>query len=67
MKSSAPGDVARWLGFVPDAPRLVAWDAFDAVLTPGDIILLLTWRDRTAAETFEKTVSLPKGAPTLHS
>jgi len=47
----------------------VAWDAFDAVLTPGDIILLLTWRDRTAAETFEKTVSLPKGAgaPTLHS
>jgi len=46
--------MSRWLGFVADAPGLVAWDAFDAVLTPGDIILLLTWRDRTAAETFEK-------------
>jgi len=66
VKSSTPGDVARWLGFVPDAPGLVAWDAFDAVLTPGDIILLLTWRDRTAAETFEKTVSVPKGARLRH-
>jgi heme-degrading monooxygenase HmoA len=62
VKSSTPSDVARWLGFVPDAPGLVAWDVFDAVLTPGEIMLLLTWRDRAAADAFEKTVSVPKAA-----
>ena len=54
--------VASWLGLAPDAPGLVAWDVFDAVLTPGDIILLLSWRDRAAAETFEGAVSLQDGA-----
>ena len=29
------------------------WDVFDAVLTPGDLILLLSWRDKEAAEAFE--------------
>jgi hypothetical protein len=35
VKSSKPGEIATWLGFVSDAPGLVAWDVFDAVLTPG--------------------------------
>ncbi len=50
------------MGLAPDAPGLVAWDVFDAVLTPGDIILLVSWRDRAAAEAFEGTVSLHDGA-----
>jgi hypothetical protein len=54
--------VAKWLGLAPDTPGLVAWDVFDAVLTPGDIILLLSWRDQAAAETFEGAVSLQDGA-----
>jgi hypothetical protein len=54
--------VARWLGLAPDAPGLVAWDVFDAVLTPGDVIVLLCWRDQPAAEAFEDTVSLQDGA-----
>jgi hypothetical protein len=44
----------------------VAWDVFDAVLTPGDIILMLTCRDRAAAEAFEKTVSLQEGVRLRH-
>ena len=48
--------------FAPDAPGLVAWDVFDAVLTPGDIILLISWRDQAAAEAFEAAVSLKDGA-----
>ena len=44
------------------ASGLVAWDVFDAVLTPGDIILLVSWRDQTAAEAFDGTVSLKDGA-----
>jgi heme-degrading monooxygenase HmoA len=53
--------VANWLGLAPDAPGLVAWDVFDAVLTPGDVILLMSWRDQRAAEAFEGTVSLQDG------
>jgi hypothetical protein len=32
------------------------------VLTPGDVIALLSWRDQRAAEAFEATVSLQDGA-----
>ena len=62
VAQSGPDDVATWLGFAPEAAGLVAWDVFDAVLTPGDIVLLLSWRDRAAAEAFEGVVSLPDGA-----
>jgi heme-degrading monooxygenase HmoA len=57
-----PGEVARWLGLVPAAAGLVVWDVFDAVLTPGDAILLLSWRNQTYAEVFERAVSLPNEA-----
>jgi heme-degrading monooxygenase HmoA len=62
VKETGPEDVARWLGLAPDAAGLVAWDVFDAVLTPGDIILLASWRDQAAAEAFEDRVSLQDGA-----
>jgi heme-degrading monooxygenase HmoA len=62
VKQASPDDVAKWLGLVPEAPGLVAWDVFDAVLTPGDIILLVSWRDQAAAKTFEDAVSLKDGA-----
>jgi heme-degrading monooxygenase HmoA len=62
VKQSGPDEVAKWLGFPPDAGGLVAWDVFDAVLTPGDIILLISWRDRAAAAAFEGAVSLQDGA-----
>ena len=55
-------DVARWLGLRPEAMGLVSWDVFDAVLTPGDIILLTSWRDHAAAEAFEGSTKLPEGA-----
>ena len=62
VETAAADDVAQWLGLAPDASGLVAWDVFDAVLTPGDIILLTSWRDRAAAEAFETGVSLQDGA-----
>jgi hypothetical protein len=37
---------------------LVSWDVFDAVLSPGDVILLLSWRDSDAADAFRTAVSL---------
>ncbi len=61
-KEVSPDDVAKWLGLVPGAQGLVAWDVFDAVLTPGELILLASWRDLAAAEAFEGAVSLQDGA-----
>jgi heme-degrading monooxygenase HmoA len=58
--------VARWLGLAPQAAGLVAWDVFDAVLTPGDVILLLSWRSNADADTFEHGASLPEGARLRH-
>ena len=62
IKRSSPDEVAQWLGLEQNAAGLIAWDVFDAVLTPGDIILLASWRDQAAAEAFEGTVSLQDGA-----
>jgi heme-degrading monooxygenase HmoA len=62
VKEAKPDDVAEWLGFARDAPDLVGWDVFDAVLTPSDIILLMSWRDNAAAEAFESTITLREGA-----
>ncbi len=62
VKETNPEEVAQWLGLVPSASGLISWDVFDAVLTPGDIILLLSWRDEAAARSFEEIVLLPDGA-----
>src|SRR5215471_14488154 len=40
VEDTAAGDVARWLGLDAGSRDLVDWDVFEAVLTPGDIVLL---------------------------
>lgn len=55
-------DVAQVLGLNADAAGLVAWDVFDAVLTPGDVILLLSWRDRHAADAYMDSLALADDA-----
>jgi hypothetical protein len=62
LQTISPDDVAKGLGLPPNASGLVAWDVFDAVLTPGNIMLLMSWRDQDAAEAFERTVSLAHDA-----
>jgi hypothetical protein len=52
--------VAQSLGLDTKAPGLVAWDAFDALMTPGDVIAVATWEDLAAAEAFERNTTLPK-------
>jgi heme-degrading monooxygenase HmoA len=59
--TNSAGDYAEWLGLFPIAGFL-SWDVFDAVLTPGDIILMLTWADEATAKEFEDEASLPIGA-----
>ena len=62
VEKATPDEVAKWLGLDAHAAGLFSWDVFDAMLTPGDVILLLTWRDHADAETYEGTVTLPEGA-----
>jgi heme-degrading monooxygenase HmoA len=54
-------DCAEFLGLNPDADGLVAWDVFDAVLTPCELILMISWRDNAAAEAFDNEFSVPDG------
>jgi heme-degrading monooxygenase HmoA len=61
VKNTSAENVAAWLGLPSKAGALVSWDVFDAVLTPGDIILLMSWRDHFHAEIFENSLSLQDG------
>jgi heme-degrading monooxygenase HmoA len=57
VKRNGAAAVAAELGLQEQAPGLVAWDVFDAVLAPGDVVLLLSWRDQAAAAAFETTLA----------
>src|SRR3954466_9644304 len=61
VRQAGADDVARWLGFAAGTEGLVGWDVFDAVVTPGKIILLQSFRDEAAARTFEEAARLPEG------
>src|SRR6516164_6863884 len=62
VQTTPPEQVARWLGLVPQVSGLIGWDVFDAVLTPGNVILLLCWRDHVMAQAFEGRLMLKDGA-----
>jgi heme-degrading monooxygenase HmoA len=49
-EDASPEQIGRALGLPDSADGLVEWDVFDAILTPGDLLLLLAWRDTAAAE-----------------
>ena len=60
-ETSNPTDCSDYLGLNPYAAGMIGWDVFDAVLTPGDLILLLSWHTKEDAEAFENTLNLPAG------
>lgn len=61
LKEMPPQRVAEWLGLDTNAGGLLAWDVFEAVLAPGDAVLLATWRNATSAEAFERQATLQYG------
>ncbi len=52
-ETSDSEDLAKQLDMKPWAAASVSWDLFDAVLTPGDLILLISWKDDSAARAYE--------------
>ena len=49
---------ASFLGLDPRADGLLSWDVFDAVLAPGNVILVMSWQNREAAKHFENFTAL---------
>jgi heme-degrading monooxygenase HmoA len=60
-ETTNPADCAEWLGLQP-FHGFLSWDIFEAVLTPGDIILMVSWKDEVAAEEFEGSAMIRDGA-----
>jgi heme-degrading monooxygenase HmoA len=61
-ETSNAADCAEYFGLDPRANGLMGWDVLDAVLTPGDLILILSWRDKGAAQVFEDRLQAPQNA-----
>lgn len=61
METTNLADCAEWLGLRP-LHDLLAWDIFDAVLTPGEIILMITFKDKASSVVFMGSAVLPDGA-----
>jgi heme-degrading monooxygenase HmoA len=59
-ETSEPDDLAKQLGLKPWTRASLSWDLFDAVLTPGDLILLISWKEDSAAQTYEASLA-PRG------
>jgi len=53
-----PRALAAWPGLAPNAAGLVTSEAFEAVLTPGDLMVMTTFRDDAQAQAFEATADL---------
>ncbi len=63
---ASPPEIAAYLGLDPSAAGLVGWDVYDAVLTPGDLILMMSWKTKANADAFDKFAKLPAGGRLRH-
>jgi heme-degrading monooxygenase HmoA len=61
---STASEVATWLGLDPGADGLESWEVFDAVLEPGDVILMTSWSGEAAAEASQRAVVQRDGTRT---
>jgi heme-degrading monooxygenase HmoA len=64
--AASADEAARYLGLDSHAKGLAGWDVYDAVLTPGDLILMMVWKTREDAEAFAKSSKLPQGGRRRH-
>ena len=55
----SPQESAHYLGLPMQAEGMLAWDVFDAVLAPGELLLLISWKSARFAQELEKTVQMP--------
>ena len=65
-ETSEPDDLAKQLGLKPWTRASVSWDLFDAVLTPGDLILMMVWKTAANADAFARSAAVPEGGRLRH-
>jgi heme-degrading monooxygenase HmoA len=58
-ENATANETAARMGLDEHADGLVAWDVYDAVLTPGDLMLMTVWRSQASADKFGATVKRP--------
>ena len=58
-KTDNPYDCAEWLGLDPYVDDRVTWDIYEAVLTPGELLLVISWPDSKSAQAYETINHLP--------
>ena len=61
VETASALEVATYLALDEKAQGLVGWDVYDAVLTPGDLILMIVWKTTAGAEAFAGSTALPEG------
>ena len=65
-EQAPPSEIAARLGLDPGAAGLAGWDVYDAVLTPGDLILMMVWKTAANAGAFAMSVAMPEGGRLRH-
>jgi heme-degrading monooxygenase HmoA len=66
LRKASPSGLATFLGLDHGASGLVAWDVYDAVLTPGDLILMCVWKTSADSEGAARALKLPEGGRLRH-
>jgi len=65
MENPGSGDALRSMGIDVQTSGIIAWDVYDAVLTPGDLTAVLSFRTAEQAVEFETKTDL-SGARIRH-
>lgn len=63
IRSNNPQEVALYLGFdLYSYGNCISWDVFDSLLNPGEIMLVVTWKDAESANDHAATQIVPDDA-----
>jgi hypothetical protein len=65
-KEALPVEIAVYLGLDANTKSLVGWDVYDAVLTPGELILMMVWMMKADADAFGTSAAVPEGGRLRH-
>jgi hypothetical protein len=63
VKANNPYDIALYLGFdLYSYGDCISWDIFDSLVSPGEIVLAVTWKDAQSANDHAATQIVPDDA-----
>jgi hypothetical protein len=66
LKKATALEIASFLGLNESAKGPVAWDVYEAVLAPGDVILMMVWKRASDADRAAKSFVPPENGRLRH-